>query len=68
MQIVPNTQMDQSVTGIGSIYSVNLVSELGKDNVSAAVSGLLSDETHIVDMNSEFEFPFQWKDHQKSKK
>ena len=66
MHTIANTQIDQSIQGIGYIYSVNMVSEFGSDKVYAAISGSRSDETHIVDVSSEFKFPFQWKDHQKS--
>ena len=67
MHICAKTQTDQLIRGIGSIISVNLVSEFGSDKVYTAVSGLESDETHILDVSSEFKFPFQRKDQERSK-
>ena len=64
MHTVANTQINQPLSGMGNIFSVNLVSELLSGRVYAAVSGFKSDETHIVDVSSEFQFPFQRKDHQ----
>ena len=64
MHIVANTQINQPLKGMENVYSVNLVSELSSDRVYAAVSGYKSDETHIVDVSSEFQFPFQLKDYQ----
>lgn len=68
MYIAASTQINQSIGNLGWIKSVNLVSEFGSGKVYAAISGYKSDETHIVDVSSEFKFPFQWKDEQRSQR
>ena len=66
MHIAANTQIGRSMKWLGNIMSVNLVSDFGKDKVYVAVSGHESDKTYIVDVSSEFKFPFHWKDPQRS--